>query len=343
MTIKDIANAVGVSDATVSRVLAAKHGRFSPATRDCVLKAAREMGYRVNMAPVAMRRKSFGTYALVVSEVADGRSTVPDQLLRGACDALEAMGMHLSVVTLPDAKLTDETYVPRILREWAADGLLINYNKHLPPRMSELIDEYGIPAVWVNLKTPLHAVYPDDVGAGRDVTRRLLALGHRRILFVNSFTSPDNRHYSDVDRRDGYLQAMLEAGLHPDVVEQPALAGRSPADVCLEKFRLADRPTACISYSHEQAAALLPAFWSYGLAVPEDVSLVTFDDFSHQLCLPNGHLRCDSLKIPSYDVGRCAVEMLRDQIGDGQVRPSIAVPFQHQPGKTLGPPRRRVP
>ena len=130
-TIANIAAAAGVSRPTVSQVLNHK-GRLSNETRKRVFEVAAELGYKPNSYARAISTQTTGNLGLLLS-ANTGRSTILPGLMNGIQDALLANQLHLVVGRLPDESLTDPRHVPRLLTEFAADGLLINYFKGVPP------------------------------------------------------------------------------------------------------------------------------------------------------------------------------------------------------------------
>jgi DNA-binding LacI/PurR family transcriptional regulator len=242
-------------------------------------------------------------------------------------DALEEHHVHLNVAFLPDERLTDPAYVPRILREWTSDGLLVNYNKLLPPGLERVIAESSIPAVWLNHKRPTDACRPDDFAAGREATHALLALGHRRVAYCSFSYLHDSQHYSEVDRRDGYLSAMSEAGLQAQLVDRYAgaaggYAGRTA--LWAELLSAPDRPTAVIAYGGTASVNIVRAAERIGLRVPDGLSLATFGG-----SVVYAGQDIDTWLVPEARMGREAVEMLLAKIADpGRPLPTRALPFQ---------------
>src|SRR6185295_16580276 len=184
VTIKEIAERSGLSVPTVSQVLNNKGHRYRSETCKRVLKAVRELGYRPNSSARAIRMGRFNCVALLLSTERH-KSFLPNELLRGIHDGVAEHDYHMSLTVLPDDKLTSQGFVPKILRQWMADGLLINYHVDVPQRMIELIHEHGIPSVWINTKQKSDCAFPDDLGASREATEKLLALGHRRIFYAD--------------------------------------------------------------------------------------------------------------------------------------------------------------
>ena len=166
VTIRQIAARTGLSPITVSRVLGDKSDKHRPETRERVLRAAEELGYRINTAARAISTGRFGSVALLMS-TEGSFSYLPGPLMDGIQEVLEEQDLHLTVARLSDEKLTDAEYVPQILREWTADGVLINYHFHIPGRLIELVRRYNVPSIWINSKQECNSVHPDDFGAGR--------------------------------------------------------------------------------------------------------------------------------------------------------------------------------
>ena len=332
--LQDIAKAAGLSKPTVSQVLNSK-GAYNPQTRERVWKVARALGYQPNAAARATARGRFGSVALVLSAADPSRSNVSGGLVAGVAGRLEQEAMHMVLAVLPDEELTSEGFLPRILKELMSDGLLINYNVGIPSRMVELIEEHRLPSVWLNVKRDAYAVYPDDFGAGAEATRRLLALGHRRIAYVG-YQPGGGAHYSQTDRREGYRQAMKEAGLAPQVLSdrvQDASVERQIANWA-EVLRGPDRPMAVVGYSLGECRPLVRAADRLGLVIPRDLSVITFE--GHLAFLSEG---LAVMLIPEAEVGCQGVAMLLERIeAPNEPMASRAVGFGFEAGDSLAPP-----
>src|SRR4051794_14535986 len=186
VTLADIAAQVGVDRSTVSRVLANKaaEGGISVELAGRISAAARELNYAPNTVARAVREGRFNCAALLMSTV-EGRSYLPSRLLDGIHDGLAEKDMHVTVAKVPDEKLNDFNYVPKILRTLMADGLLINYTHHLPEHLVNILSQRQLPAVWMNTRRETNAVYPRNFEAAEEMTRRLLKLGHTRIAYLD--------------------------------------------------------------------------------------------------------------------------------------------------------------
>lgn len=341
VTLEEIAAAAGVSRNTVSRALNGKTKEIWPSTvrrANRIRRIAARMGYRPNSAARAMGRGRFGCAALLLS-TEPGRSTLPGRLLDGVHNALAGHDMSLALAKMPDEALTDEAFVPKVLRELMADGLLINYNREVPAKMIELIDDQGIPAIWINSKREKDCVHPDDLGAGQAATEHLLSLGHRHIAYVSFSPVGSPKHYSEADRQAGYEAAMARAGLKPRLI-QPG-AGEEPGDrLAWARRWLAgpDRPTGIVAYAHgplvKYAASTL------GLRAPDDLSVLSFAE-QQEVGLGEPDT---TMVIPAAAMGKTAVEMLVERLrapSEG-LEPRV-LPIALVNGRTTGPPPQGAP
>ena len=324
VTIKEIAAAAGVSWQTVSFVMHGK-GRISDATRRNVQAAAKRLGYRPNGAARAYRTGRFGCAALVLGH-SEARSDLPLGLLHGIQDELARNDMHLTVARLPDAELTLTGFVPKILRENFADGMLINYTHDIPEAMLELIRNSRAPAVWLNTNLAHDCVHPDDEAAAHRLARRLVDLGHRRIAYVKTDDSP---HYSTRERRLGYERAMAEAGLSPAATVRVVPPSEQVA-VYDALLAVADRPTALIVRPEDLATVdYLAAL--HGLRIPRDLSIACIAGTAVYFA----GMSVTAAIVPSDQEGIAAVEMLRAKIeAPDTLLPARRIPFRFADGET---------
>lgn len=325
VTSKEIARRSGFSQSLVSRILNGDPAaRASETTRKSILSAAIDLGYKPNLAARAMRTGKFGSVALILSRMRS-HSLLPDLLLGGLHDALAAEGLHLTVAQLADENLRDASYVPRILNELFVDGLLINYNDSIPPRMIELISKFHVPSVWLNSIQPQDAIYPDDEQGAQRLTEHLIREGHKRICYVNFFGLS---HYSSSARKSGYLRALEESRLRPDVRVVEEREAMLVMRQILDRVR---RPTAIVTYSPNELHYVLDACRRLNIGVPSDLAVATFDE------RPFRYLREEYFTaiIPEQEVGARAVEMLLDKVKGTRSRNSVAVPYTvFTPGTT---------
>lgn len=337
-TMKDVALLAGVHYTSVSVVLNGSRSSagIAAATRQRILDAAAELGYRRNGSAHTIRTGRFGSVALLLSPKQHS-SYLPQQLLGALHDVLAEAGSTLTVCQLPDEKLTGENALPKVLSERMCDGLLIDYNSGFPDSMADLIRDQQIPAVWINTKQPQDCVYPDDFEAGARATHALIKLGHTNILYCDFTTiwgSP-YEHYSSRDRSAGYLMAMKNAGLEPNFVRGQSVPKAQLMEFCEQLLSDPKTPTAAICYTTWSTFPLGFALAKRGLSLPDDFSLVSFGP--EQLDCLNTPI--DTFIEPQNTIARLAVGTIFDKIADPTHSiASRSVPFEFQPGQSTAPP-----
>jgi LacI family transcriptional regulator len=147
VTLKDVAARAGVGHPTASTVLSnSGSGKYvSDETRLRILRVADELGYQPNQSARTMKTGRFGSVAYLLSSETFRTGGTEDSLLHGIYDTLAEHDKHLMLVKLSDDFLTNETVMPRILREWTVDGLLVGLTTDVPPKMIELVRRHHIP------------------------------------------------------------------------------------------------------------------------------------------------------------------------------------------------------
>ena len=334
-TMAEIAEVAGVTQATVSNVLG---NRFRAARPDAARRAkrirqiAREMGYRPNAAARATRTGRFNMVGMLAST--HGRRSIHSMgLVYGIMDELAARGLHLTLSKVPDEKLSDTGFVPRVLSELCCDGLIINYISLFPPHMRELIETHRIPSVWVNAKLDHDCVYPDDYRGTVAATDRLLSLGHERILYVRF--EPGSGHYSEHDRKRGYEHTMTAAGLVPTSIGPLPPDGQDGERRGRLRELLArpDRPTALLGYSHADIYPAIIEARALGLDIPRDLSVMTFADHVYS----ETDYRVAVVNLDFQRMGREVGRMLVRKIEDPSVQnPAVPMELEIEEGTTLG-------
>lgn len=338
-TISQIAKKAGVTHTTVSRILSGKH---EPKYRPAIERAARvrqiadRLGYRPNAAARATASGRFDAVALLIGSITP--RYLPAELVYAVERDLIARDQHLIFTSLPDQKLRDEGYVPKVLQQLSVDGLLIHYTHQFPKQMRTLIETHRIPSIWINTKLPHNCVFLDDHAAAYQITQRLLALGHRRIAYVNFRQAG---HYSEADRRSGYVDAMSESGCPPQVHEVQAWHGTGSAKVD-DRLNAAhallageQRPTAVVCYETSVAGPIVHAASLMGLQVPRDLSIIKFGrSMQNDTGMP-----ISTLSTSLENVGCEAVRLLERKIDTPQINlPPRAVQLPLIGDATLAPP-----
>ena len=271
-TIARVAQEAGVGVGTVSRVINGS-ASVSEATRRRVLDVVAELGYEPNATARALstgRTRSVGVIAPFFT-----RSSVIERL-RGVAPLLAGSGYQLILFDVESPEQRDEAFRSLIGR---IDGLL---SFSLAPSEGDLarLTAAGVPVVLVDqAHHSLPTVTVDDVEGGRLATSHLLELGHRRVAFAGD--TLDGVHGASASSRRcvGYQRALGDAGVpvRPELVKlRPH--GREAAAITRDLLRLADPPTAVFAASDLQALAVVEAAQALGARVPDDLSVVGFDD-----------------------------------------------------------------
>ncbi len=330
ITLKQIAEQAGVSVSTVSHIMGSRGHLYTPETREKVTSLAHKLGYRPNAFARAIRAGRFGSVSLLLSNN-PAYSNLVAPLTNGIYNQLEKNKLHMSLAILPDEKLTDQNFVPQILREWMADGLLIAYYHTVPKPFRDLLSQHNIPSVWINSTLETDCVSADDFTCGKQATEHLLRLGHKQIAFVD-YTVPNPCGNTLHDRFKGYAAAMGSAGLMPR-----RIGGRikTPRENRIDKSRKwlsrRDRPTAVVCLFESSALPVMEAAFISGLSVPADLSLITFADEP----LTSTGIHITSMQTPFYEIGKSSVAMLVRKLAQPDIaQPSEVLPFTLDQGAT---------
>lgn len=301
VTIREVSKRASVSPATVSRVL---NGTVPVAeeTRRRVLEAIRELDYRPNAAARALATNRSGGIGVTVNDLA---SPFFAAMIRGIEDVVEAEGMHLIVLS-GHAQEAAERRVIDYLREGRADALILHCVALSDEELIALAGE-SVPMVLIGrylAELESHCVTLDNEAGGEMATSYLLEQGHRRIGHISGpLWFSDSR-----DRLLGYRRALERAGIGYDerlVVE----ADFQEEGGYRAARRLLERDlgvTALFCANDQSAAGALQAVRDAGLAVPEDISLIGYDDVLFARYLYPG---LTTVRQPLRDMGRAAAEI----------------------------------
>ena len=275
VTISDVAARAGVGAGTVSRVLNGSP-RVSEATRTKVLATIDELGYRPNPLAQGLSRGRCQTLGVVVPFFTHASAV---ERLRGVSAALDGSSYDLVLFDVEQPAHRDE-FLATLTRRDRADGLIIMSMP--PPRAAlERILQGGVPVVLVDAAGDgVPVVRTDDIEGGRIATRHLLELGHERIAFIGDAPENPLGFVSSTEREMGYRETLAAAGLgvDRDLVRHGAHDREVALRLSHELLHLPDRPTAVFAASDVQALGVIEAARALGLRVPEDLSVIGFDD-----------------------------------------------------------------
>jgi DNA-binding LacI/PurR family transcriptional regulator len=336
MTVRlvDISRETGLSIPSISQIINGR-GHYNPDTVARVQAAAERLGYRPNAAARAMVERRFRAFGLLLSEHPHFGQLRGD-CLDGIDAAMSERSLNLLFGRLRDEQiLADAEHSAPLLGKWSVDGVMVSYIWSMPPALVTMLERHRLPAVFLNIKLSHDCIHPDDFPGAVEATRRLIGLGHRDIVFFASNGRADqtDMHFSGLDRRTGYCQAMTEAGLTPRVCS--AALGPGEYGPFIRSWLLGpDRPSAVFCYSSPECQALLGAMLEFGLVPGRDLAVITVNDYPTRL----GDIAVDTMAVPGYAMGVAAVEMLEARIASlGDHLPNRALPLIWHPGATAVP------
>ena len=317
ITIKDVAQAAGVSFKTVSRVLN-DEPNVRNELRERVKAVAAELGYVPN---VAARDLAGGRSYLIGLMFDNPSEAYISKIQTGAITRCRSTGYYLIVEPLEPADDVVATLEP-ILSRLRVEGLILT-----PPICDNLavldaIERAGVRYVRIAPdrdadRAPCVAM--DDVHASYEMTRHLLSLGHRDIAFIKGH--PD--HGATPRRLEGYLRAMGEAGLivPAEHIQAGAFSFQSGMVAGERLIGLAEPPTAIFASNDDMALGVMWAALHAGLSVPGDISVAGFDDSEpSRMAWP----QLTTIRQPIAEMSAAAVDILIEATAKGRGAQTVA-------------------
>jgi DNA-binding LacI/PurR family transcriptional regulator len=304
-TIRDVARRAGVGVGTVSRVLN-DNPQVSEKTRQRVLQVINSLGYVPN--PIARKLSTGRTLTIAVIVPFFTRPSFNERL-RGVENFLASSEYDLVIYNVETAERRD-VCMREIPRKDRFDGVII---MSLSPRDDDLpyLQGANIPLVLVDANHPslasLHRVIVDDIAGGYKATKHLIELGHIRIGYISDYLETPFNFTSSRFRLAGYKQALLESGIpfRPDYHQQGEHGRAEAYSMALKLLSLQECPTAIFAASDTQAMGVLQAANELGLRVPDDLSVIGYDDIEIA-----DYLGLTTVRQLLYESGRRGVELL---------------------------------
>lgn len=299
VTVRDIANAAGVSVGTVSRALKNQRG-LSDETRRHVRQVAADLGYDLSR----LRSGKAPRLVFLIHRHHSNFAVNPffAEVMHGVEEGCRQFGV---APTLLSARQGDA--VGKLLKLHEPDALLVA--GYFEDEVLAQLTDLGLPLVLVDGWIPgCAAVNPDNTGGGYQATRHLLDLGRQRIAYIAGSLA----HFSIRERSRGYRRALFEAGVlaDPDLeaLAPPGLDDAEGAAAAMRTLlRRRVRPDAVFAYNDSAALAAMRVCLNAGLRIPEDIAFVGFDDIP---AARYGAIPLTTLRVDKQELGRTGVEML---------------------------------
>ena len=307
VTILDVAEEAGVSAATVSRVIN-NNPNISKATTKKVWLAAEKLGYEPNMLARSFRKKETRIILVLVPNITNPYYA---HILSGISDTTRALG-YSSFICNTQGDREQEKEVLDMLARRRADGAILLATELGAGWLKKYIEKYPIiQCSEYDPEVPIPHVCIDNYKAARDVVHYLLELGHTQIGTISS----NNNYISTQLRLQGYNDELVEAGIQRKSeyiyyasIDYSFESGRIGAQTLLAQK---NPPTAIYCVSDVLAQGAIEGAKEMGLSVPEDVTIVGFDDVE-QTTRYHPHLTTTAQ--PCSLIGKKATELLVDCI-----------------------------
>ncbi|HCT76621.1 MAG TPA: LacI family transcriptional regulator [Micromonosporaceae bacterium] len=341
--IRDVADRAGVSVSTVSVVLnEVQSARVAPETRDRVRKAAQELGYASNAIARSLRTQLSMTIGLVSDEIA----TTPfaGRMIQGAQDAAWRSGYLLLLVnTGGDESL--ERHAIEALRQRQVDGVIYAtmYHRHVTVP-EQLNGGWVVFLDAIPMGSDQPCVVPDERGGAFAAVTELTRHGHRRIGFITDELAVP----AAVGRLNGYRRALYESGAQfdPNLVCATRSDTTGGHQAAARLLSLPEPPTALFCFNDRMAMGAYRAAAERNLRIPQDISIVGFDD--QDLIAPELAPTLTTVALPHYAMGQWAARRLvnaiaeaKSPLADTAVREQIhTMPCPLVRRNSVGPPSR---
>jgi LacI family repressor for deo operon, udp, cdd, tsx, nupC, and nupG len=308
--IADVAKMANVSTATVSRVIS-NAGTVKKETADKVLEAIRKLNYKPNMLARQLRRLETKTILVVIPDITN---TFFSNVLRGIESVATEHGYQ---VLLGDAQnvVERERGFLENLGQRKADGVILLTARTEQKVLEELSEEYPVVIACEYYEgSNLPTVSIDNISSARKATEYLIGLNHKRIAHLSG---PLNVVVG-LDRLKGFNQAMAHHGLCVDspLVQEGDFSYESGFNLMKKLLMLDELPTAVFAANDEMAMGAIKAAKTKGIKVPEDLSVIGFDDIKFASIFEPA---LTTIAQPTFEMGKKAMDLLLKLINNEEL------------------------
>ncbi|WP_245570987.1 LacI family DNA-binding transcriptional regulator [Glaciibacter superstes] len=326
VTIADVAREAGVSVPTVSKVVNGRYG-VAPTTFKRVMEVVAALGYETSLVAASLRRQQTNVIGILVAEF----ESFSVELLKGISSAATGTGYELLAYSALAPGGVSPGWERRSLSRLA--GTLIDGAIIVTPTV--LIPTTSIPVVAIDPHTGQagpSAIDSDNVDAARVATRYLIELGHRRIAHIRGRSDLTSAQL----RETGYRESLEEAGIafDPALVRDGGYQAALTAEAARELLTRQDRPTAVFAANDMSALGVLAVAHELGLRVPQDLSVIGFDDVPEAA---RSTPQLTTMAQPLHELGAQALRMLVDLLGGNEVPQQVLLPAELVVRESTGP------
>ncbi|NOZ72021.1 MAG: LacI family transcriptional regulator [Chloroflexi bacterium] len=276
ITIKQVAEAAGVSAQTVSRVLNNRPD-VAPLTRQRILEIIDELGYQPNIVARSLSQRRTYTLGVVTAGL---KYTGPSRTLNGITNKAEELGYTLLLKELLGFDGHDVNSILNYLLARQVDGIIWAVQEVADNRQEfdTLLPEIPVPIVFLTMarRPGLNIVAVDNYAGGRQATEHLLELGHRKIGHIAGPLA----WWEARERKRGWEERLAEAGLSAQYWAEGTWSSRSGVRTLGQLLAQAPDLTAVFAANDQMALGALHYAHRHGIRVPEDLSLVGFDNLT---------------------------------------------------------------
>lgn len=315
VTIVDVARAAGVSKSTVSRVLDERLPHSTSATAERVRKIAAELGYIRDPLASGLRRAGTNTVGVVVPRLTD---TVMAMLYEEIAHAAAGRGLFTVVATTDDEPDQERLAIASLVRR-RVDGLILTTARITAPLSANGLTVPHVLALRQDGISP--AAVGDDKLGGHLATRHLIDLGHRRIALLSGPPYASSAQ----GRRAGYQQALAEAGIpfDDDLVAGESFSMQDGEAAGRHLLDRENRPSAVFAVNDNTAIGVMAAAYSLGINVPDELSVVGYNDIPVVSRLP---VPLTTIRVPFAQLAANALELLHEASTAAPPRTLVSAP-----------------
>lgn len=308
-TIKDVARRANVSTATVSLVLH-NNKRITDFTRRRVLKAVQDLDYHPSRVARGLVLRKTNNIGFILTDD-HFLKTEPFYTHIFLGTEFEARGhKYYVLLNTIQSEFNEQNCLPRFVKERNVDGIIIAGK--VPPGMITCLEPYQLPLVFVDYypaDDKHFAVLIDNIEGGRKATDYLIKLGHRKIAFLGG----DLDHPSIRDRYHGYQLALENHKIPVDnriIITSESMTSREAgANAASELLKQCDEITAVFACNDAMGLGAMLQFKSHGLRVPEDISVIGFDDVPAGI---TSEPPLTTIRVPKIELGAQTMKVMVD-------------------------------